>query len=609
MKKNTGTRLAGLAFSYLCLGCNSSLNDSSFQLELHQTKGLHPSSEPLEEIVLEEEKKETPPPPASLPSPSPLLKEDLLRGYSSSEHQAYGRLKVQLMMNLWDEKCLEKKITLYQGTPENIECFGAFLDSYRSSFVSNYKNEGKDLKKYPKISDPKHLHYSLGNISFSKAVSAVSLSSPEQFIKLSKSFISHPSRCSFAEVGSALWIRGEAYLPDPLVYEELWKLYQNTLKCLPSSSESYEILNQRMAFIHLLFDQKEEALKSLELALKAKETPEKYRTLYWLGRLNHQQQSHYWKKKKKDSPFGFHTILSQHERKKDPMKIILQNSQENKDWKKEWKENHIVHMIAQVYHYFEGEKDKEALEKWAELVKKRFIPQTAQEHALVGFIYAKSDRYLESILQLVRYMNDSEAKLDLNYMKAYFPKPYLNEIFEHAGEVDPTLILALIRQESVFQKEALSPAGARGLMQLMPATARALEKITPQELFHPATNIRLGTQYLTKVMKQFEGKVELALASYNAGGLNVRRWQERYPTENRLLFAELIPFKETRLYVSLIQRNAYWYGRIVALQNDENAKKLKEMTQKSLWHSDQVRFLLQEVFEGKLEPQELAILD
>jgi hypothetical protein len=93
--------------------------------------------------------------------------------------------------------------------------------------------------------------------------------------------------------------------------------------------------------------------------------------------------------------------------------------------------------------------------------------------------------------------------------------------------------------------------------------------ISTHEILDPKNNVRLGTLYFRSLLEQYDGDAELALAAYNAGPDKVDAWLKRYPVENRMLFFDLIPFKETRDYVALIARNYFWY---MSLYGDTLAK-------------------------------------
>lgn len=144
-----------------------------------------------------------------------------------------------------------------------------------------------------------------------------------------------------------------------------------------------------------------------------------------------------------------------------------------------------------------------------------------------------------------------------------FPFPYRSLIEQHARRhhLDPLLVAALIRQESEFDPEAVSSAGAIGLMQVMPAAGRQLGRklklgaVTPRALRRPGVNVAIGTYYLSRLLEQHQGKLEAALAAYNAGPTRVPLWlgwgEFREPAE----FTETIPFAQTRDYVQLVLRN------------------------------------------------------
>ncbi len=148
-----------------------------------------------------------------------------------------------------------------------------------------------------------------------------------------------------------------------------------------------------------------------------------------------------------------------------------------------------------------------------------------------------------------------------------FPLPYRDAIRREARRLglDPLLLAALIRQESEFDRDAVSPSGAIGLMQVMPQTGRELgrrlrmRRVTPRALHNPAVNLRIGAYYLARQLKLAGGSVEEALAAYNAGPTRIPVWKEwgeyREPAE----FVETIPFRQTRDYVQFILRNREFY--------------------------------------------------
>jgi soluble lytic murein transglycosylase len=107
-------------------------------------------------------------------------------------------------------------------------------------------------------------------------------------------------------------------------------------------------------------------------------------------------------------------------------------------------------------------------------------------------------------------------------------------------------------------------------------------------------------------LKRYGGTVEHVLAAYNAGPVNVDRWKRRLPEANTLLFSDLIPFKETRTYVAIILRNAYWYGRLLVQLDDDVAKKVRDLSSKAVWRSQMVHSLLSAAW-GQSEKDQVVV--
>lgn len=157
-------------------------------------------------------------------------------------------------------------------------------------------------------------------------------------------------------------------------------------------------------------------------------------------------------------------------------------------------------------------------------------------------------------------------------LKIFYPLEYGSIIYKASQHADPYLIFGLIRQESSFNTFAESPVGARGLMQIMPRTAQEIRPgVQLDSLKIPSINVQMGSRYIHALIREFQGDVHKALAAYNAGAGNVRRWSKKYPFADGLLFADLIPYEETREYVSNILRNRYWYQKLYpVIQDEEN---------------------------------------
>jgi soluble lytic murein transglycosylase len=151
--------------------------------------------------------------------------------------------------------------------------------------------------------------------------------------------------------------------------------------------------------------------------------------------------------------------------------------------------------------------------------------------------------------------------------RCVYPRPYLERVrdIEAKESLPRGFIYAVMRQESAFDPDAVSGARAVGLLQLMPETARRLaaEVGTPFEerlLRAPATNLDLGGRYLAKLLRSFNGALPMAAAAYNAGPRAVRRWLDRMKSLDTDLWVAMIPFEETRTYVSRVMSNLARYS-------------------------------------------------
>ena len=202
------------------------------------------------------------------------------------------------------------------------------------------------------------------------------------------------------------------------------------------------------------------------------------------------------------------------------------------------------------------------------------LPSTpTAQYSLASFYinnqqYVAAFRALNSVLEA---LSPAEVRgLPRDFWTTLYPQLFWPEVSQLAQAIslNPYLVLSIIRQESAFNPAAISSAGARGLMQLMPATAQEVLtrlKLPPEpvaRLHDPQLSITLGTRYFAGLLQRYQGNVVLALAGYNAGPTRASRWREQWsgvPTDE---FIERMPLDETRSYVKLILRNLMMYERL-----------------------------------------------
>lgn len=155
---------------------------------------------------------------------------------------------------------------------------------------------------------------------------------------------------------------------------------------------------------------------------------------------------------------------------------------------------------------------------------------------------------------------------DWNDIRIRFPTPYNAQVkaANHKTQVNPAWIYAIIRQESSMNPQAVSRANAKGLMQLIPSTARAMARdlgitLSGESLFNPHINTQLGSEYLAQMYRRF-GNVALASAAYNAGPGRVEQWLPN-GVDDMTIWVEKIPFNETRRYVKRVTEYQQVYAK------------------------------------------------
>ncbi|MFH0919391.1 MAG: transglycosylase SLT domain-containing protein [Fibrobacterota bacterium] len=198
--------------------------------------------------------------------------------------------------------------------------------------------------------------------------------------------------------------------------------------------------------------------------------------------------------------------------------------------------------------------------------------------------YARLGRFREAF-RLSRIFqwklpDEKSGEFPKSLLKDYYPRYFGEAVVMECRKygLDPFLVHAVMRQESTYDPSIVSPAGAIGLLQLMPATAANVAQklhipFTPDSLFSPFYNIRLGVYHLVELLDQFEGRRELVYCAYNAGPGATREWQKRGKGLPYDEFVEEVGYTETRTYVKKCERNLRAYRMLWGEEGTEKAAK------------------------------------
>jgi soluble lytic murein transglycosylase len=211
------------------------------------------------------------------------------------------------------------------------------------------------------------------------------------------------------------------------------------------------------------------------------------------------------------------------------------------------------------------------------LAELQATPPTPLGMATMARIEGRRGRLRPAINAMKRafpeYLSAAGDALAEDVWRVLYPIEFRDMVTAKSEEegLDPALVAAVICQESTFDPGAVSRAGARGLMQVIPPTGRLLARnlgvpYRKNALHDPATSLDFGTRYLRQMMDRFEGRIERALAAYNAGPHRVDAWTAARPDIPAEEFIENIPFTETRNYVMTILASQEQYRRLYSLR-------------------------------------------
>ncbi|MBE7638321.1 transglycosylase SLT domain-containing protein [Sneathiella sp. P13V-1] len=287
------------------------------------------------------------------------------------------------------------------------------------------------------------------------------------------------------------------------------------------------------------------------------------RGAYWIGRshdaMRDSKSAHYWYEEAAKYPSTFYGQMAQeeiHHSKLTPLPRAVSHSKKTADRLKQDERVLIVRHLAEF-----GEA-KKALPFLLKMTEDAASPE---EYVYLGNLATRIGRPDYAVRVAKR-----ASQLGTELPEFNWPD---HEFMPSNPSIEQPLILAITRQESAFAVDAVSRVGARGLMQLMPATARSVSRSLKlpyskgRLTTDPSYNTLLGSTYLNKLIEKYNGSYVLAIASYNAGGSRTNRWIEEWgdPRQGDISmidWIELIPFSETRNYVQRVMENLQIYRQL-----------------------------------------------
>ncbi len=399
----------------------------------------------------------------------------------------------------------------------------------------------------------------------SQLIQALKRSGDAERVKPFSERLLSESSCQESSVLTAMGTKMEERFPDPTYKTLAMGLYEKSGKCGKDPSAIKALY--RLGLLKIWDQNWEEAEQALVKVFEWEQGLDfKSRVLYWRHFVAQQLKD----RKKADSlkaqliqdhPLSLHALVLSEE----------QEMVERSPWVKfrsaAQKSLNPVIAVAEAL-------QKEGASRWSiltlESITELVLDAEPEVQLYVGLLFMRAGDTLNKFKILSSLFKNYPGIVTRESMEMMFPLSRFELVRNHENLADPYLMISLIRQESAFNERARSRVGAMGLMQLMPQTARRMERVSKKALFDPQTNVRLGVRFFSHLHDRYSGETELALAAYNAGPGAVDIWKNRYPIENRLLFVDLIPYRETREYVASIARNYYFYRKLYSADARED---------------------------------------
>ena len=395
--------------------------------------------------------------------------------------------------------------------------------------------------------------------------------------------------CPPSSLLTALGMKMEEFFPEPKFQDLATQLFAKSAEC--GTDESAVKARFRLS-LHLIAHNQCAQAESY-LAKMTQDNLDDYssRVFYWraqcaqkLGNL-----ALYTRLKERllrDYPLSYHGLLI---RRQTIQSVILPEEMQGPLVRFRTKHSEYLNAYVRAIEMMQAQKANDLAEPLLDRLIASSDEMEPQFRLYLAILISRGRDNIRLFKLLSVVFKDQPELISRSTLELFYPLRRFDIIRRYGSKVDPYLISALIRQESAFNDRARSPAGAIGLMQLMPRTARLLNRsrVTGRELLDAKTNVRLGVKYFYRLLERFNGDAELALAAYNAGPERVDQWRRRYEVADRMLFIDLIPYKETRDYVASIARNYFWY---LSLYSKEALEAVKHVPKPDLNKKRMVTF-------------------
>lgn len=348
----------------------------------------------------------------------------------------------------------------------------------------------------------------------------------------------------------------EDYLPEEVCFELLASLYEKGGSCTRNSPIDREHFLTRAGIFYFL----NKNYKNAASVLSKINPTDAYsgRAAYWLYRSKKQMGdlegvNRALNRLKINHKFSFHNLVASHQENREPIPEFNRNLSFLGRSTKFKQFNPDIQSIETLNRLGFAD-SRNVVVDWLLTQPKTLEPSLRVYLSQFGDDHAK-------VIQLPGILMFHSELISKESIELNFPNSFLPLVKNNSHGVNPYLLLAIARRESSFNPKAISPAKAQGLLQLNPDTVKELYPNNSYDLLIPETNITLAAGYVNKILSEMDGNLPSMLAAYNAGEAQVKKWRKRYPSEDWILWIDLIPYRETRDYVANVLNSYHWYRK------------------------------------------------